>query len=407
MGVKWKLKKKNLKNFLRALMPRQIITGLDVGTAATRVVVAEVIKQAHFPKIIALVRGQTRGVRRGYIINQEEATASINEAIREAEKTAKVKIKNVFLAVGGIGLESRAGDGQVAVSRADSEIGENDVNRAVELSEANLANFNNYRVIHTVPIGFKLDGKKVLGRPEGMKGNKLEVKTVFVACLNQHLHNLLRAVESARLTVEDIIASPLAASLSTLSNTQKAAGCVLVNIGSQTTAIAVFEEGLPITVQVLPIGSTDVTNDIALGLRVPPEEAERIKLGLDNSNLTTRKKLDEIIEARLSDMFELIESQLKKIGRNGLLPAGVILTGGGSHLADIDKLAKNYLHLPARVFSGDGDNSPRGQIHDSTWAVAYGLCLFGLGANSEESFGLKLIGQTKNKFIKWLKELLP
>ena len=339
-------------------MSKHIITGLDIGTNAIRVVVCEVIRQSPAPKILAMVRVPSRGLRRGYIVNQSEAESAIAEALTEAEKVAKVKIHGVFLGIGGVGLESRQSEGQVAVTRADSEINELDIKRANEQAESNLINISNYRILHTISLAFKLDGKKILGQPEGMKGNKLEVKTLFVCCLNQHINNLIKTVEATGITVEDIIASPLAASFTTLTNNQKAAGAVLANVGAQTTSMVVYEEGLPITVQVLPIGSSDVTNDIALGLRLPLEEAEKLKISLGQSNLATKKKLDEIIEARLSDMFELIETQLKKIGRNELLPAGIIITGGGSNLPDIDKLAKNYLKLPARIAGADGDNNP-------------------------------------------------
>lgn len=378
-----------------------------MGTNSIRVVVCEVIRNSNSPKILAMVRVPSRGLHRGYIVNQEEAETAIQESILEAERISKVKIRGVFLGIGGIGLESRQGEGQVAVTRADSEINELDINRALELSEANITNVSNFKVIHTIPLVFKLDGKKILGRPEGMKGNKLEVKTLFICVLNQHINNLVKAVESANVSVEDVIASPLAASFQTLSNTQKAAGAVLANVGAQTTSIVVYEEGLPISVQVLPIGSSDVTNDIALGLRLSLEDAEKLKVSLGQSNLSIKKKLDEIIEARLSDMFELIETQLKKIGRNELLPAGIIFTGSGSSLPDIEKLAKNYLKLPARIAGNDTDTSSRGQVKDPAWSVAYGLCLFGLGSEPDTAISAKIFRQAGNKFIKWLKEFLP
>ena len=346
-------------------------------------------------------------MRRGYVINVDEAAEAIKQAVKEAERAAGVKIKRVFVGLGGVTLESKIGESQIIVSRADTEITDNDVNRALELAEANVTDLHNRRLIHTIPIWHKLDGEKILGRPDGMHGNKLETRVLFIVCLDQHLQNLIRAIELAGLAIEDVVASPIAASLPTLSNQQKNVGCVLTNIGSQTTALVVFEDGIPFSLQILPIGSMDITNDIALGLRVPLDEAERLKIGSENV-LSFKKKLDEIIEARLSDMFELIEAHLKKIGRNGLLPAGILLTGGGSQIVNIEKLAKEALRLPAKVhWPTLADTQNKTQIRDNGFLVAYGLCLFGFGTDIEKSLTNQVIHRTKNKFLRWLKELLP
>lgn len=388
-------------------MGRIIVTGLDIGTASVRVAVCEVVKGARHPKVLALVKAESRGLRRGYVINQEEASQVIRLALSEAARQSQTRIKHVFLGLGGVTLESRIGDSQIVVSRADAEITDNDINRAIELAESSLTDMANNRVVHAIPVYFKLDGKKILGRPEGMRGTKLEVHVLFIVCLEQHLNNLVRAVETAGVSVNDLVASPIAAALTALSTQQKTVGCVLANIGSQTTSLAVFEDGIPVSLQILPIGSMDITNDIALGLRVPLDEAERLKINGDQL-LTFRKKLDEIIEARLSDMFDLIESHLKKVGRNGLLPAGVIITGGGGNIENIAALAKEELRLPARVFTPTGENQGRPALRDSNWIVAYGLCLFGLGGDYvEDSVVSQLIGRTKRTFLHWLKELWP
>ncbi len=388
-------------------MKRIIVTGLDVGTASVRVAVCEIVKGTRQPKVLALVKSDSRGLRRGYVINQEEVGQAIRVAIGEAERQSQTRIKRVFLGLGGTTMESRLGESQIVVSRADAEITDNDINRAIELAETNLSDMANNRVIHTIPLQFKLDGHKIPGRPEGMRGTKLEVKVLFIICLEQHLNNLIKAVEGAGVAVDDIVASPIAAALTALTTQQKTVGCVLANIGSQTTSLAVFEDGIPISLQILPIGSMDITNDIALGLRVPLDEAERLKLSGDQV-LSFRKKLDEIIEARLSDMFDLIEVHLKKIGRSGLLPAGIILTGGGSNIENISSLAKNELRLPARIFTPVGENQGRPALRDSNWLVAYGLCLFGLGGDYVDNSTIsQLVRRTKRTFLHWLKELWP
>jgi len=388
-------------------MRRQITVGLDIGTSQIRVVVCEYKKGNSIPEVLALVRKASRGLRRGYIIQSEEARHSIREALIEAERVSGVKIKTVLLAVGGVTIESKIADGSIIVSRANNEIGELDLNRVAEASEQIFGNdLNNRSVIHRIPLAYKLDGKKILGRPEGMHGSKLEVRTLFVVSSTQHLNDLISAIESAGVRVDDVIASPLAASFSTLTKIQKNAGCVLANIGSQTTSIVIFEDGIPISLQIFPVGSTDITNDIALGFQIPLEDAERIKKG-ESEPTTSRKKLDQIIDARLSDVFEFIETHLKKIGRNGLLPAGIIITGGGSGIGHIEQLAKNYFKLPAKVASSAILSSSHNQIKDISWSVAYGLCLFGSDMEAEESTGQRIFKNTKNNFFKWLKELLP
>ncbi len=370
-----------------------------------RIAVCELDAGNKTPRVLALIKKESRGLRRGYVVNIDETTESIREAVAEAERTVKQRLRNVFLAVGGAPLSSRLSDGQVIVSRADSEITDHDVARVIEASEANLTDLANKKILHTIPLFYKLDGQKIIGRPEGLKGNKLEVKTLFITCLIQHLNNLIRAAEAAGLVVDDIVAAPLAASLVALTPAQKAAGVVLTNIGAQTTSIIVFEEGLPLSLQVFPIGSTDITNDIALGLRVPIEEAEKIKLGQDGG-LVLKKKLEEIVEARLSDMFELIDNHLKKMGRAGLLPAGIVLTGGGGQIEGIDKLARANLRLPARILTTEATATTR-PPKDSAWLVAYGLTMFGYNLDPEESYGLKLISRGKHKFFRWLRELWP
>lgn len=388
-------------------MARTIVAGLDIGTSAIRLLVGEALQENKTPRILAQVKKESRGLRRGYIVNFEETLTNLKDAVREAERQAKTKIKNTVLGIGGITLEAKNSDGQVAVSRADLEIAENEIQRVMEASESNLANFQNRSILHTIPLSFKLDGLSVPGQPLGMTGRKLEVKTFFIHCLTQHLNDLVRVASQAGLEVEDVMASPLAASLPALTVKQKIAGCVLINIGSQTTSLVVFENDLPISLQVLPLGSNDVTNDIALGLRIPLEEAEVIKLG-GNETPTLRRKLDEIIEARLSDIFDLVEAHLKKIGRSGLLPTGAILVGGGSNIQNIEKLAKNALRLPIRVFDPATVPHLKNQIRDAGWVVAYGLCLFGLGEDNEDQFGSnRIFNTTKNFFLKWLKSFWP
>lgn len=391
---------------------KNIAVGIDIGTYQVKVVAAESVHEGEreLPKVVGVGYAESRGLRHGYILNQTDAIKSVRQALAQAGTAAGISLTRAFASIGGIGLGAVTSAGSVVISRADSEITELDVKKAVTVSReeipASLA--ANRKIIHTVPLSYKVDGKPVPGKPEGLRGSKLEVKTFFITCFEHHLNDLLETLHEAGVEVEDVVAAPIAASLVTLTKQQKMAGCVLANIGSETVSIVVFENNLPISLEVFPIGSNDITNDIALGLRVPLEEAEDIKRGSIVGSMYPRKKLDEIIAARLSDIFELIEAHLKKIGRSGLLPAGIVLTGGGSAIETINDLAKASLRLPARIATVSFGDTIRGQIKDASWSVAYGLCILGLQSGEEEPIsGLKFVKKTKNNLLNLLRQFLP
>lgn len=391
-------------------MNRNIRVGIDIGTYQIKVVVSERNQsESSLPKIIGTGIAESKGLRHGYIINTEDVRESISRAIAQAEKSSGVKISRAYISVGGIGLSGITNIGQTIVSRADLEITALDIEKVQAICEQDIppAQIQNRRILHAIPVGYKIDGRPVLGnRPLGMKGGKLEVKMLFVTCLEQHLADLIQAVEDINIQVIDILASPIAASVVILNKAQKIAGCVLANIGAETISVVVFENNLPVSLEVFPIGSTDITHDIALGLKVPLEEAESIKKGAVTQTYVSKKKLDEIIHARLSDMFELIEAHLKKIGRSGMLPAGIFITGGGSGIGTIEDFAKIMLKLPSKVATLQAGE--KGRVIDSTWAVAYGLSVIGLSKEDTQTLGTRnRIKDTGEKIFSWFKQFLP
>ena len=393
-------------------MSKNIAVGIDIGTYQTRVVAAEGAREGEreLPKVVGVGFAESRGLRHGHVLNQADAIKSVKQALSQASKAAGFEIKKAIVSIGGIGLSSVTSSGTVVITRADSEITELDVKKAMETSQQEIpvSLSQNRTILHTIPLSFKVDGRVILGKPEGLKGSKLEVKTLFITCFENHVNDLLETLGEASIEVEDLVAAPLAASLVTLSRQQKMAGVVLANIGSETVSIVVFENNLPISLEIFPIGSNDITSDIALGLRVPLEEAENIKRGTIVGGNYPRKKLEEIIEARLSDIFELIESHLKKLGRSGLLPAGIVLTGGGSAIETVGDLAKTSLRLPSRVAAISFGDNIRGQIRDASWSVAYGLCVIGLENGDEETMsGLKLVKRTRKGLMNFLRQFLP
>lgn len=342
-----------------------------MGSSTTRVVVAEFLKGEKNPKVIGIGESQTKGIRHGYVVNFNDAVESIKKAVIIAEKTSGIKIKRAFIAIGGTTLRSETSSGVAIISKADGEVTSLDINKALDDGENNLK-LGNKKVIQTFPISFRLDGKEVLGRPEGMRGVKLEVKTLFVTCSSQHLDDLLEVIAEAGIDTVNIVAATIAGSNIALSDRQKMVGSALVDIGSETVSMGVFENGSLIYLYTFSIGSSDITNDIALGLKLPLEKAEALKLG-NLSEEYPKKKLDEIIDARLSDIFELIENHLKKIKRNELLPAGIVWIGGGSSITKLEELSRTTLKLPSRIGQTDMFGNAKTKLRDSSWFTALGL----------------------------------
>jgi cell division protein FtsA len=226
------------------------------------------------------------------------------------------------------------------------------------------------------------------------------------------LNDLIKATEEAGVDVIDVIVAPLAASIVNLSKTQKIAGSVLANIGSETVSLLVYENNIPISLEVFPIGGSDITNDIALGFRIPIDEAENIKIGRDTGTQYSKKKLDEIIMNRLTEIFDKIEAHLKKIGRSSLLPAGIIITGGGSGISMVETAAKDLLKLPSKTASINVVSSIKdNHLKDPSWSVAYGLAVWGLNNGEDTSFELNAssnrMGGVFKKASGWLQQFLP
>jgi cell division protein FtsA len=373
----------------------------------TRVVVGEFLKGEKNPKIIGIGESETKGMRHGYVVNFLDTVNSIKNAVSMAEKISGIKIKRAHVSINSITLRGDISSGMAIVSQASGEIVSLDINKALEDSENNLELGNNRKIIQMFPLSFKLDGKEVLGQPEGMRGTKLEAKSLFVTCSSQHLEDLISTIAEAGIETIDIIASSLAGSNIALTKKQKTVGSALVNIGSETVSLAVFENGFPISLHSFPIGSADITNDIALGFKIPLEKAESFKLG----NITAdypRKKLNEIIEARLSDIFDLIENHLKKIKRNELLPAGIVFIGGGANTPSLEKLSKSILKLPSKIGTSDIFSNTKTKLRDPAWFTALGLII---SDKSDEGYTrgsfISISRDLKNIIRSLIKQLLP
>lgn len=362
--------------------------GIDIGTREVKVVVAERGERGELPKVLAFGRAESAGVRHGFVSNVAEASRSIARAVRLAERTIGSRIDRAYLSVGGAGLGSATSIGASMISRADGEITELDQKRAADEAERAIPAplSQNRKIVHMVPLEHRIDGRKVLGDPVGMKGVRLEAKSLFVTCVARHVDDAIEALEHAGVETADVMASPFAAALVSVAPPQRIAGCALVNIGAETTTVAVYEDGSPISVEAFPVGASSITNDVALALRVSLEEAESLQRNPSSLAASPRRSLEEAVAARATDILDLVDGHLRRLGRSGLLPAGAIFVGGAAMIPNLAEIAKDHLRLPARVASipwGGGQapaNSPDA-LPDTAWTVAYGLAAFGLSAD--------------------------
>jgi len=385
-------------------MKDNIIAGLDIGSTSIRLVVAQKIlgPTGNELQIIGAVSGPTAGVSRGVVNSIEEATSSISEVLEKAERLVGVPITRVWVSINDPHIKCEKSKGVVAVGRSDGEINENDVNRAIEAARA-LAVPVNYEILHVIPIKFAVDNQADIKDPIGMNGIRLEVEVLIVQGLSTQIKNLTKAIYRTGLEIEDLVIAPLAASEAVLSFKQKDLGVVLINMGSSTTSIAVYEERNLIHTAVLPIGAEHITSDIAIGLRAPINLAERIKCEygraiadgvgdkeeIDVSNLVkeeevnddinriSKKYLADIINARVEEIFEKIDNEFKKIDRSGMLPAGAIIVGGGARLEDIVEAAKRKLRLPAAVGVAKNINVIIDKVRNPEFLTALGLVIWG------------------------------
>ena len=382
-------------------MNKNITVGIDVGSAYTRVVVALFEKGDPLPKIIASASVKTSGMKDGYITNPAEITKSVILCVSEAEKQTGFKLKRARISFGGYGTSSEITLGASIISKADGEVTVHDIEKALAETEKVLDKTNK-RVLSKIPLGYRLDGKEVLGTPLGMHGVKLEARALYTTGIAQHVDALIEAVEDANIEVVAVVPNILAASTLTLSDKQKAVGVMLVDIGAETMSTIVYENNVPLGIHVFPIGSDDITSDIAIGLKVSLDDAEKIKLGALGQY--QKRKIDDIITARLYDMYEMLDKYLKKMKRSELLPAGIVLVGGGANFPGLEEQTRDALRLPARIGFTEFFIQTKNKMRDPAWATAYGLAL---SQETTEDFQNKKTNSLADTFRHLIKQLLP
>jgi len=370
------------------------IVGIDVGTSKVRTIVASVRgKEDAKLKIMGVGESISFGMRKGVVVDIEEMTKSIKKSTEQAERVAGIPIEKAYIAIGGNHIKARPSKGIAAVSRADEEVSEDDVLRAINNASA-ISLGPNKEVLDIIPREFNLDGQEGIQDPRGMNGVRLEVDTLIIEGQVQYLKNLRKCFALNRTEIEGMTLNILAASDAVLSKKQKELGVMVLDFGAGTVAMSVYEEGKLLDIYILPVGSAHITNDIAIGLRTSVEVAERVKLvygsclpdeinkkdtidlsKIDNNEegIANRKELAKIIEARIDEIFILINKELRRINRERLLPAGVVLVGGGSKIPGIIDLAKNRLKLNVQIGYPQEIGGLNDKVDDPTYATVAGL----------------------------------
>jgi cell division protein FtsA len=392
---------------------RHIITGLDIGTQNIKILTAEKRKNDSEPEVLKFLQFPSAGVRKGTIINIEQATSSLYSALDEFQNSLGRKINSVITNISGSHIFSNPSRGTIAVSRADQKISLEDIDRVIQAAQT-FPLPSNKEVLDTIVKEFIVDGEKGIKEPIGMQGIRLEAEILALCGFSPYIKNLNNAVLNIGLQIQDRFVSPIAAARSVLTPRQKELGVALLDIGAGTTGLAVFEEGDLIHTTIFPVGSGHITNDIAIGLRCDIDTAERIKLEYGSCFLRGGKRekikkadeeeplifslkiLGKIIEARVSEIFSLANKELKKIARQGKLPAGIVLTGGGARLPKIRDLAKKELKLPCKIGYPKG---VAGLEENPSLALVSGLVLNGLDSTGEQPlFGERLGTKIKKIF---------
>ncbi len=349
-----------------------MIVGIDIGSTSLRALACVYEEGSKLPHILGTYKKNIDGISRGNIQDSEEVTKAIINALNTLEDETGRNTLHTLISLGGIGLSSHHANGYAQVSRGDASVTDLDIDNAVKDGSKGVPDIRNKSVVHTIPMKYRLDGQDVQGDVTGVRGNKLEVKTLFVTYPLKGMTTLKKCLEDAEVRVTDIVAGPIAESIPLLTKKQKVAGVALINIGSQVTSILVYENNIPLLVSTIPAGGDDFTKDIALGLKVTLEDAEEIKVGR-GTHMYSKRRVEEIITARFEDLCAKINKELARVSRQELLPAGVVVCGGSSHLPHLEFVFRSELKLPIKIITNELVRLSNDTLRDGAWARTFGL----------------------------------
>jgi cell division protein FtsA len=429
------------------LAKEKVIAAIDIGSSKITTLIAQQPKESGSVTVIGVSTVPARGIRKGQVVDIDESVSSLSASLEAAERMAGFQASSAYVTVGGSQIASMNSRGVVAVSGNEGEIADDDIRRVTEAARA-ISIPSSREILHVVPRGFIVDSQEGVKDPIGMSGVRLEVETHIISGAATSIRNLTKIVNQIGVEVEDLVFSGLASAESTLTDTEKELGVALVDIGGGTTDVSLFVDGSISHSAVLPVGGKNITNDLAIGLRVSLDTAEKVKivlsrdakrvradvrekssedkkkedeldidhLGLNEELATISKKTltDGIIKPRLTELATLIGMEIKKSGYGGLLPSGLVVTGGGADTIGLAGVFKEILRMPTRVARPSGVTGLIDEISSPAYAASIGLLLYGIRAESYKTGGLNLpsIGSFRmkgsaNKFLAWIKSFIP
>ena len=380
--------------------------GIDIGTVMVRCVVGYIDSTTGIPTIVGVGESANSGMRKGVVVNLSGPAQAIDNALGDAERMSGHEVNAATISINGAHILSTKTDGMIAAGSLDHEIVADDLRRIEEVATVGKVPANR-QVLEFVPHTYCLDGQDNIKDPIGMSGTRLEINANVISALGPHVANTQKAAEMATVQPRTVVASVIAAAKAVLNERQTESGVAVIDIGGATSSVAVFEEGDLQYVGIVPLGGVNITNDLAIGLKVDPEVAEKIKLAHAHalprgmSEVVTIEhdehtysfgslEIDEIVEARLEEIIEAIEDELKKSGRNRQLPSGVVLTGGTVKMPGMVDFAKQHLGVAARIGQAAGYSGVAEQAEEPYFATAVGLMLIDVEA------GLSPAVKTKN-----------
>jgi len=366
------------------------VVGIDIGTTTVRCVVGHMDGMSGAPKIVGVGQAPNSGMRKGVVSNLTGPAAAIDMALEAAERMSGHQVSGATLSVNGSHILSTKADGMIAVGTNNGEVTEDDLARLEEVATTGKVPANR-EILEIVPHAYRLDGQDNIKDPIGMTGTRLEIRANIVSGLVPHVTNIQKAAEMAKVEARGVLPAVLASSQAVLSESQMENGVAVIDIGGATTGVAVFEEGDLQYVSVIPMGAQSVTNDLAIGLKTDPEIAETVKITHANLNHDgggeaetkigketysfSQTEINEIVEARYEELFELVEKELKKAGRSGKLPSGVVLVGGGAKMSGVVEFAKEHLAVAAKLGIPTGYSGVSDDVALPEFASVVGLML--------------------------------
>ena len=364
--------------------------GIDVGTKNVRCVIGYIDADGDAPKIVGVGTAPNSGMRKGTVTNLAGPAEAIDTALGAAERMSGHQVKTAVLSVNGSHLTSTKADGMITVGTTDNEVTPGDIVRLEDMATTGKI-AQNREILEIVAHSYRLDGQDNIKDPIGMTGTRLEIKANVVSGLLPHITNLQKLAEMAKVEVSSVVPAVLASAQAVLTENQRENGVAVIDFGASTTGIAVYEEGDLQRLAVIPVGGQNVTNDLAIGLRTDPEVAEVVKLaharfgGEDLGEVETKVEkqtykfkqddIDEIVQARYEEIFEAIAKELKKVGRLGKLPSGVVLVGGAAKVKGLVEFTKDQLNVAARLGQPTGYSGISDEVKGTEFSAAVGLML--------------------------------